>query len=636
MFLLFTDSEANPAERSIAHLARSAFVSVFDEIGDVALIDTYDELISATDAGPEKDNLLTVPFGMSATSKCADLERILPIITTEESAHIQSIKNAVSIIFLEGKDAQKRTPHPNEKTNGWPMSTNDVMQIQEASDPTVHNSLDLNWPLWSAPRIQNLRGQQVYADKCTTMPTKHVVVDTHPDKTNFEGVIFAANRRATSTLNDEDSLVRTFIDTFRHDPDALLRISLICADTDNFDQVSLQTQLRNVLGKLGEFACRVTVILLDGNSDSSAHRFDNASFYIPSDELSDFYDAVGYFCCQAPPLISDRYLSLFGLPDDYPLNLSEDKSLATLLKDSFHIARTAPEGYQQLRRFTIDNARDLFSAGHAVERIRAMLSSPALLDALPSIDARRDREAIYTQLIGLFDYTQSGWIDFKTKSAAPGFDIKKTDTVVDVGSGSGSFSRFCSVLAGEVVFCDINPHSLEAASEHISEVAECPIRGVLTSGEQLSIDTDYADKVICTEVLEHVQDPTKVMSELFRIGKPGALYLISVPDYLSETLQKPIAPPVYFEPPNHIRIFERETFTKLVADSGLEILNHQYQGFYSVFHWLIKWCDDPSLEYAWARLWKQMLDNRMGPATKASLDQQIAKSQSILARKPLA
>ncbi|MEM6900329.1 MAG: class I SAM-dependent methyltransferase [Pseudomonadota bacterium] len=635
MFLLFTDPDANPTERSIAHLARSAFVSVFDEIGDVALIDTYDELIKATDAGPEKDNLLIVPFGMSATLKCADLRRTLPIIPSEQFSQADEIKNAISVIRLTEKKSSAHASHINGQPKGAPSSTDDLSQARRASGNQAAGTIDLQWPLWSAPEVRRLRGRQLRADKSITVRTESVLIDSNPDNITFDGVVFAASRTPATIADDKENLISIFLDTFRHNPDALLRISVTCPDAEDFDRASIQNQFANIFSAAGEFACRVVAVLINDRPNSSSDRFDHASFYIPTIDLYDFYDAVGYFCSQAPPLISQEHLSLFGLSADYPLARSDDRSLSALLKDAFHIARTAPDGYQQLRRYAIDNARERFSGRSAAEELRLLFNGNDLRKVLPSIDARRDREAIYTQLIGLFDYNESGWLKHDERSVAPGFEILSSDIVVDVGSGGGGFSRFCSTIAGELTYCDIDPNALKVAGQHIEEVATCPVRGVLTSGEHLGIDSEYADKIMCTEVLEHVQDPAKVVSELFRIGKPGALYLISVPDTIGEKLQKPIAPPVYFEPPNHIRIFEREAFKHLIENAGFEIINAQYHGFYHVFHWLIKWCDDPALEYKWARLWKQMLDNRMGPATKASLDQQIAKSQSILARKPL-
>ena len=61
--------------------------------------------------------------------------------------------------------------------------------------------------------------------------------------------------------------------------------------------------------------------------------------------------------------------------------------------------------------------------------------------------------------------------------------------------------------------------------------------------------SESIDKIICTEVIEHVDDPMVALRELMRVGKPGALYLLSVPGQRSEELIKSVAPAYWFESP---------------------------------------------------------------------------------------
>ena len=43
------------------------------------------------------------------------------------------------------------------------------------------------------------------------------------------------------------------------------------------------------------------------------------------------------------------------------------------------------------------------------------------------------------------------------------------------------------------------------------------------------MDNESADAVICKAVLEHIDDPFKAVSEIYRILKPGGKCLVSVP-----------------------------------------------------------------------------------------------------------
>ena len=47
------------------------------------------------------------------------------------------------------------------------------------------------------------------------------------------------------------------------------------------------------------------------------------------------------------------------------------------------------------------------------------------------------------------------------------------------------------------------------------------------------IESDSFDQILCQDVIEHVEDPYRVMAELHRIGKPGARVHIRTPHFSS-------------------------------------------------------------------------------------------------------
>jgi SAM-dependent methyltransferase len=52
---------------------------------------------------------------------------------------------------------------------------------------------------------------------------------------------------------------------------------------------------------------------------------------------------------------------------------------------------------------------------------------------------------------------------------------------------------------------------------------------VVTDGGHLGFRSDSFDSVLCTQVLEHVPDPLRVLSEVRRVLRPGGLALLTVP-----------------------------------------------------------------------------------------------------------
>lgn len=203
-----------------------------------------------------------------------------------------------------------------------------------------------------------------------------------------------------------------------------------------------------------------------------------------------------------------------------------------------------------------------------------------------------------------------------------------------MGCGRAGHTIFCSRYAKEVFFCDLNSEHVEDMTRRLAERDCCPHRGFVANAEALDLENGVATRVICNEVLEHVDEPSRVMDELVRIGKPGCQYLLTVPGEIGELVQKEIAPPQYFEKPNHIRVFSHDEFATLIEDSGLVIERWHHYGFYHALWWTLFWDDREALLDKWADLWLLLMENEKGRRIKAALDQVIPKTQMVLARKP--
>jgi ubiquinone/menaquinone biosynthesis C-methylase UbiE len=170
------------------------------------------------------------------------------------------------------------------------------------------------------------------------------------------------------------------------------------------------------------------------------------------------------------------------------------------------------------------------------------------------------------------------------------------DHVLDVGCGDGAFISFCAEQGAEVTFADIDAEKIASVKRMLSNSNARACYAVVSDANPLPLPDAYADKIIAMEVLEHVDNPPIFLKELVRVGKPGALYLITVPDQLGEKVQQHLAPPGYFEKPNHINIFERSTFEKLIVDAGLVVEKKAYYGFYSTIFWRFS---GPAIMISW-------------------------------------
>ncbi len=242
----------------------------------------------------------------------------------------------------------------------------------------------------------------------------------------------------------------------------------------------------------------------------------------------------------------------------------------------------------------------------------------------------------------LRDMVMRGWFNFETGELFPNFPVGPDDVVADIGCGDGGHARFCASRGARVILADIDPAALAEATKRVATEAACPeFESHLTDCNPLPIASASVSRVICTEVIEHVEDPARLMAELARIGQPGALYLIACPAPGSEEIQKLLAPASYFQKPNHLRIIQPDELDDYVTASGLRVEGRFSSGFYWSIWWALFWAagvpfdrpHHPLLE-SWARTWQILLDQPGGPAVKHALDDLQPKTQMVLARKP--
>ncbi|MFS2197887.1 class I SAM-dependent methyltransferase [Pseudomonas sp. Pseusp3] len=255
--------------------------------------------------------------------------------------------------------------------------------------------------------------------------------------------------------------------------------------------------------------------------------------------------------------------------------------------------------------------------------------------------------------VGLHDAMHDGWFSGDSGELLKGFAITADDTLLDVGCGEGVATLFAIRQGASVIFTDSEYDKVHDLARQVAAQSDKPNLGLVSNSLPLPLAEGCASKVVCMEVLEHIDQPEPFMAELVRMGRPGALYLLSVPSPVGEHLQKGIAPASYFQSPNHVQIFSPERFAALVEDAGLVIEHRQASGFFWVMGMIFFWASEraagrdlggavrdriqapyPPLMESWAKTWQDLLAQPDGLAIKRMLDQFMPKSQVIIARKP--
>ena len=111
----------------------------------------------------------------------------------------------------------------------------------------------------------------------------------------------------------------------------------------------------------------------------------------------------------------------------------------------------------------------------------------------------------------------------------------------------------------------------------------------LTVGNALSLPFPDAsfDKVICSEVLEHIPDYEQAVAEIDRILKPGGTLAVSVPRYWPEWVCWALSDDYHNEPGGHVRIFRESQLKGSVERRGLSFFHRHFaHGLHSPYWWL--------------------------------------------------
>lgn len=106
----------------------------------------------------------------------------------------------------------------------------------------------------------------------------------------------------------------------------------------------------------------------------------------------------------------------------------------------------------------------------------------------------------------------------------------KPGRVLDIGCGRGFYTKIVSYFpfVKEIQGIDANPEYVIRAKNNVGNDKRITIQ--VGSIYKLPFKDNYFDCIIASEILEHLTDDTKAISELHRVLKRGGTLLVSVPN----------------------------------------------------------------------------------------------------------
>ncbi len=146
--------------------------------------------------------------------------------------------------------------------------------------------------------------------------------------------------------------------------------------------------------------------------------------------------------------------------------------------------------------------------------------------------------------------------------------------VLEIGCGQG-FNSY--VLAkkkeNEVVGIDLSKEDIKVARERYSH-----IKFLQMNCEKMSLENNYFDEVYAYDVLEHVDNLQKTISEVRRVLKKKGKFIINVPHYNSEKWLLKLRP-TYFKEIHHVRVFRENELDHLLRQNSFKLLRKDKKGF---------------------------------------------------------
>jgi len=153
-------------------------------------------------------------------------------------------------------------------------------------------------------------------------------------------------------------------------------------------------------------------------------------------------------------------------------------------------------------------------------------------------------------------------------------------SILEVGCGIGNLTGLL-LQAGKVVASDINPHYLQRVDEKFGSHPN--LNGVLLWNIHQDLSRNFPvsiDTILCSNVLEHVEDDDAVLSMFYRFLPQGGRLVLLVPALriLYNTLDRELG---------HFRRYTKRELILKLKRNHFHICSLKYFNFFGIFGWFV-------------------------------------------------
>jgi ubiquinone/menaquinone biosynthesis C-methylase UbiE len=131
----------------------------------------------------------------------------------------------------------------------------------------------------------------------------------------------------------------------------------------------------------------------------------------------------------------------------------------------------------------------------------------------------------YDQQATIYDVQYLGEQNAKIEDALSNTELKPNEIVLDLGCGTGFLFQHIDKSIRLLVGLDISSNVLREAKKRIKDLSTIAL--IRADADNTPFPDRIFDRVFAITLLQNMPDPIKTISEMKRVGKPQAIFVIT-------------------------------------------------------------------------------------------------------------